>query len=81
MSGGVEVRSTNRGDHQHGNSGEESGSLGELSLLDKSVIYQVPASAMAKLSVAERTTARACAVRLGIRYRTVKSQTSMANTD
>jgi hypothetical protein len=53
----------------------------QLSQLDKSVIYEVPASAMARLSVAERTTARACALRLGIRYRTVKSQASMANTE
>ena len=53
----------------------------QLSQLDKSVVYDIPTSAMAKLSVAERTTARACAVRLGIRYRTVKSPASMVITE
>jgi hypothetical protein len=53
----------------------------QLSQLDKSVIYEIPASAMERLSVAERTTARACAARLGIRYRTVKSQTAIAITE
>jgi hypothetical protein len=46
--------------------------------LDKTAVYDIPASAVNQLSIAERTTARACAVRLGIRYRIVKSETTPA---
>ena len=42
--------------------------------LDKTAVYDIPASAVSQLSIAERATARACAVRLGIRYRIVKSE-------
>ena len=49
--------------------------------LDKTVVYQIPASAFAQLSVAERITARACASRIGIRYRIIKSQPSLATSE
>jgi hypothetical protein len=42
--------------------------------LDKTAVYDIPAAAVSQLSIAERATARACAVRLGIRYRIVKSE-------
>jgi len=49
--------------------------------LDKTVVYQIPASALAQLSVTERVTARACASRIGVRYRIIKSPPSLATSD
>ena len=50
----------------------------QLAQLDKTIVYEIPASTMAQLSIAERLTARACALRFGIRYRVAKPQTSLA---
>jgi len=53
----------------------------QLAQLDKTIIYEIPAATMAQLSVAERVTARGCAMRLGIRYRVVRSQPSFARAE
>lgn len=53
----------------------------QLAQLDKTIVYEIPASTMARLSIAERVTARGCASRLGIRYRIAKPQPSFARAD
>lgn len=49
----------------------------QVGQLDKPVVHEIPETALAQLSVTERATARACALRLGVRYRIVKSQPSL----
>ena len=39
--------------------------------LDRTRVYEIPLSQMQRLSVTQRTFARACAVKHGIRYRVV----------
>ena len=48
--------------------------------LDRTTIYEIPAAAVNQLSLTERATARACATRLGIRYRIVPSEAAVANS-
>ena len=52
----------------------------QLDRIDKTIVYEIPVSALARLSVAERLTARACATRLGIRYRITKPQPNLRPT-
>lgn len=40
----------------------------QIADLDKTILYQVPASIMARMSLVERATAKACALRYGVRY-------------
>ncbi len=41
----------------------------QISDVDKAKVYDVPAAIMAQMTVAERTTAKACAYRHGVRYK------------
>lgn len=41
----------------------------QIADLDKNTVYQIPAAVMARLTLVERTTAKACALRYGIKYR------------
>ncbi len=43
----------------------------QLSDINKSIVYQVPASIMSQMSLVQRTTAKACAIRHDIQYRVV----------
>ena len=53
----------------------------QLAQLDKTIVYEIPAATMAQLSIAERVTARGCAMRLGIRYRIAKPQPTFARVE
>jgi hypothetical protein len=48
--------------------------------LDRTTTYEIPAAAVNQLSLAQRATARACATRLGIRYRIVRSEAAVASS-
>lgn len=41
----------------------------QISEVDKTRVYEVPAAIMAQMTSVERTTAKACADRYGIRYK------------
>ena len=43
--------------------------------LDKTRIYEIPASTMAQMNLAQRVTAKACAVHYGVRYKVIAAQT------
>ena len=42
--------------------------------LDKTRVYKIPASIMAQMNVAERLTAKACAVHYGVRFKVIAAQ-------
>ena len=41
----------------------------QMSDIDKSHVYEIPASIMSQMTVVQRVTAKTCALRHGIRYR------------
>ena len=45
----------------------------QISDVDKTKVYDVPAAVVARMTVIERATARACAFRYGVRYRVQKA--------
>ena len=47
--------------------------------VDRTRVYEIPASQMQRLSVTQRTFARACAVKHGIRYRVVNDSSRGLN--
>jgi hypothetical protein len=51
----------------------------QLADLDRTRVYEIPASYMTQMSVVERTTAKACAARHGIRYKIIQPGQTVAN--
>ena len=47
----------------------------QIADIDKSRVYDVPASIISRMTLVERATARACAFRYGVRYRVVQAPT------
>ena len=41
----------------------------QIADIDKSRVYDIPATVIERMSVIERATAKACALRYGVRYR------------
>lgn len=41
----------------------------QMSDIDKTHVYEIPSSIMSQMTLVQRATARACAIRHGIRYR------------
>jgi hypothetical protein len=45
----------------------------QLADIDKTNVYDVPATLLAQMTFVQRATARACALRYGVRYRVQKA--------